>query len=795
MKKTTLMALALAAAVCGFAQSSEIAKFDPRMVVEKAVVTNGVKWIDGRYLPIEGRMFDDVDAYYDRLPSGVTTNVNGGVRAMKHHTAGLQFRFKTDSRKLVFKWVPWSAGLAMDHMPSTGVSGIDVYRRNASGKWEYVKTGRIHDGVKGGALTLDWWPGSDCLVNLPLYNGVKSFTLGVDEKATVSAPTPRASDVAKPVVFYGTSITHGGCASRPGLAFVNVVGRKLDVPVVNLGFSGSGKMELEMSEHLARIDASCYVLDCLWNMNDGLVKERYEPFIRSLRAKRPDVPIVMAEQCDVYCNGPSGKDRFVHALYDALVAEGWKNLVYLPKDGMYVGDREGTVDGCHPNDWGMMSMADAFSSAVGKALKLPGSGVNPNRVRTLANDFVEICRSPDSKNVYCYTPGICRLDSGRLVVTCDFGGPGMKGKTAGRIFVSDDGGRTWRKTGEFPMCHARPFVAGGKLYVLGHNGNLGVLRSDDGGETWGATSWLTQKQSWHQSACNVWYTRGNVYLVMEQTIPSPDGRRFGWSVNRLAPTLMRAKETDDLTKRESWTFAESFCFDSIFGGNPDPELDYFGIPWYTAFTAWTKDNPRPDSQPRHAQPIGWLETNVVQFQDPNHVWYDPTGRTFHLFMRTNTAGSGYGAMAKVVEMPDGTMKTSLETAPSGRKMLFIPFPGGQMRFHVLWDEKTKLYWLLSTQATDTMCRFDRLPKDRFNLPYDERQRMQLSFSRNMMDWCFAGLVATGPSARAARHYASMAFDGDDLVIVSRSGDKDAKSAHDGNMITFHRVPDFRSLVY
>lgn len=795
MKKTTLMALALAAAVCGFAQSSEIAKFDPRMAVEKAVVTNGVKWIDGRYLPIEGRMFDDMDAYYDRLPSGVTTNVNGGVRAMKHHTAGLQFRFKTDSRKLVFKWVPWSAGLAMDHMPATGVSGIDVYRRNASGKWEYVKTGRIYDGVKGGALTLDWWPGSDCLVNLPLYNGVKSFTLGIDEKATISAPTPRASGVARPVVFYGTSITHGGCASRPGLAFVNVVGRKLDVPVVNLGFSGSGRMELEMSDHLARIDASCYVLDCLWNMGDSLVKERYEPFIRSLRAKRPDVPIVMAEQCDVYCNGPSGKDRFVRALYDALVAEGWKKLVYLPKDRMYVGDREGTVDGCHPNDWGMMSMADAFSSAVGKALKLPGSGVNPNRVRTLANDFVEVCHSPDPKNVYCYTPGICRLDSGRLVVTCDFGGPGMKGKTTGRIFVSDDGGRTWRKTGEFPMCHARPFVAGKSLYVLGHNGNLGVLRSDDNGETWGATSWLTQKQSWHQSACNVWYARGNVYLVMEQTIPSPDGRRFGWSVNRLAPTLMRAKATDDLTKRESWTFAESFCFDSVFGGNPDPELDYFGIPWYTAFTAWTKDRPRPDSQPRHAQPIGWLETNVVQFQDPNHVWYDPTGRTFHLFMRTNTSGSGYAAMAKVVEMPDGTMKTSLETAPSGRKMLFIPFPGGQMRFHVLWDEKTQLYWLLSTQATDTMCRFDRLPEGRYNLPYDERQRMQLSFSRNMMDWCFAGLVATGPSARSARHYASMAFDGDDLVIVSRSGDKDAKSAHDGNMITFHRVPDFRSLAY
>jgi len=141
------------------------------------------------------------------------------------------------------------------------------------------------------------------------------------------------------------------------------------------------------------------------------------------------------------------------------------------------------------------------------------------------------------------------------------------------------------------------------------------------------------------------------------------------------------------------------------------------------------------------------------------------------------------------------MKTSIEQAPSGVKTLFVPFPGGQMRFHVLWDEKTQLYWLLSTQATDTMVRHDRMPKGRFNLPYDERQRMQLSFSKNMMDWCFAGLVAAGGSVMESRHYASMAIDGDDLVIVSRSGDTNAASPHNGNMITFHRVTDFRSLVY
>ena len=378
MKVGVFAAVGVLAAGGVFAGQEEIAKWDPNMAQKNAVVTNGVKWIDGKFLPIEGRAFDDVEHYYDRLPAGVTTNVNGGVRGMKHHTSGMLFRFKTDSKKLNFKWVPYNSNLAMDHMPSTGVSGIDVYRFDEkAGCWRYAKTGRIWDAKTGGSLSMDWTPGEACIVNLPLYNGVKSFELGIDPTAKVEALGPRKSGIDKPVVFYGTSITHGGCCSRPGLGFVNLVGRALDVPVVGLGFSGSGVMELEMSEHLARIDASCYVLDCLWNMNsdpkarnERSVERNYEKFIRNLRAKRPDVPIVMAEQCDVFCGAVNDKDKFMKKLYEKLVAEGWKDLVYLPKDEMYTGDFEGTVDGCHPNDLGMMSMSKAFGKAVKTALRM-----------------------------------------------------------------------------------------------------------------------------------------------------------------------------------------------------------------------------------------------------------------------------------------------------------------------------------------------------------------------------------------------------------------------------------------
>ena len=339
--------------------------------------TNGLVWIDGRKLPLEGRAFAPTkdEFYYYRIPDDLSTNVNSGVRNMRSNTAGMQFRFRTDSRRLVFRWT--NTASSMQHMCRNGASGIDVYYFDETrGKWMYAHTGI--PSRDGSCLAVpDWHPGAACLVNLPLYNGVKAFSVGVDPGAKVTPLGPRASGVEKPVVFYGTSITQGACASRPGMAFVNIVGRELDVPVVNLGFSGSGVMEYAMSDVLARIDASCYVLDCLWNMRsakdaygkrDRDVEDRYEPFIRNLRLKRPGVPIVMAEQCDVFLDGPCNKDLFIRGLYEKLIAEGWGNLYYLPKDRMYSGDGEGTVDRCHPTDRGMVQLAAAFGGVVKKAL-------------------------------------------------------------------------------------------------------------------------------------------------------------------------------------------------------------------------------------------------------------------------------------------------------------------------------------------------------------------------------------------------------------------------------------------
>ena len=366
------------------ANQAEIAKWDPAMGVSHAVIdTNGVKWIDGRYLPIEGRWNLDVTQnYYSRLPDTLTTNVNSGVRGMRQHTSGMQFRFRTDSRFLVIRMKSLNGWHAMPHMTEVGTSGWDVYRFDAVAKaWRFVASNHGYRDVSDLSgwreKRIGWQPGDACIINLPLYNGVSGFELGIASDAKIEALGPRASGIEKPVVFYGTSITHGGCSSRPGLGWVNIIGRDLDVPVFGLGFSGSGVMEYELSDVISRIDASCYVLDCLWNMSlkdkdrpGRSVEGNYEPFIRNLRAKRPGVPIVMAEHCNGYGNKKDGKDLFIRGLYEKLIAEGWTDLVYLPNDEMYTGDFEGTVDGCHPNDLGMMSMSKAFGKAVKEALKL-----------------------------------------------------------------------------------------------------------------------------------------------------------------------------------------------------------------------------------------------------------------------------------------------------------------------------------------------------------------------------------------------------------------------------------------
>lgn len=415
-------------------------------------------------------------------------------------------------------------------------------------------------------------------------------------------------------------------------------------------------------------------------------------------------------------------------------------------------------------------------------------------IRPLAQDHVVVGESPSPADTPLYSPTILRLDGGRLVAGYTRATKDTKkqGPGAEVLLTSDDGGKTWIRRAELPALQGRVFSAGGRLYYLSPGAGLPASRSDDRGETWAAPVMLTPKNRvWQQTPANVWHTRGHVYLAFERRNREIDA----WGPSEKALVLLRAREDADLTRAEAWTFSSELVFADVVKGVRENavELPLFGIPFFR------QDYPRraevAKTPRRTMPPIGWVEPAVVQIVDPDHVWHDASGRTFHLLARAHTGGTGFACLTKVVEHADGTMTMGLERAPSGQTMLYVPMPGGQLRFHLLYDTRSKLYWLLGSQATDSMTRPERLPPERYDLPYNERHRLVLHFSRNLVDWCFAGLVAKTDSPKEARSYASMDIDGDDLVILARSGDARAKNAHEGNLITFHRVKNFRDLVY
>lgn len=379
-----------------------------------------------------------------------------------------------------------------------------------------------------------------------------------------------------------------------------------------------------------------------------------------------------------------------------------------------------------------------------------------------------ICTSPDPANIYLYTPALLEAFDGRLVAAIDFGGPGttqLDGPRSSlgdyasgnqiRVMLSDDRGETWRETAaRIPMMHEILFKAGKSLYMMGHTGKLIISRSDDNGETWSDPSVLCDQPRWHQSCGTVDYRHGKVYLTYEKWIFE------GHPWPGVAPVLLCAKEDDDLTQASAWTFSRPY--------NPDPALAVSQPSGTQLFPVSFDKAPAP----------GVLETSTLRIYDPKHPFYDPEDHTVILLMRSFTGHPDIGAILKGVEKPDGSLEISRIRTAHNTEWFLLHVPGGDLKFHLAYDEQTKLYWMVHSQIDGRM---------------SERRRLGLSYSTDLIRWTFAGLVAVGPSNNGARHYATMVISGDDIFILSRSGDERAKNAHDNNLTTFHRVKDFRSL--
>lgn len=336
----------------------------------KPKVEKGVAWYDVAQWGVEGKGWTETERYYDRLPAKAKGVVRDAVWNLSRHSAGMCVQFTTDAPAISARYTLLSPSVAMPHMPATGVSGLDLYGKDDQGTWRWLAVTRPTAKTYQGTFAEGIAPGRrEYTAYLPLYNGVESLEIGVPAGAVFEPAAPRR---AKPILFYGTSITHGACASRPGMAYTAILGRRLDRPAINLGFSGNGRMEPEVGALLVELDPAVYVIDCLPNMDAAAVAQRAEPLVRQLRQARATTPIVLVEDRS-FTNAPLVPSKKAHhaasraalkAAYGRLVESGVKGLCYVEGEHLLGDDSEGATDGSHPSDLGMFRMADALEKVL-----------------------------------------------------------------------------------------------------------------------------------------------------------------------------------------------------------------------------------------------------------------------------------------------------------------------------------------------------------------------------------------------------------------------------------------------
>lgn len=352
-------------------------RLDPEMKNPAEKPDPELVWHDPREWGLEGRVLPDQERlrFYDRLPASAADRVRKPVWDLSRHSTGMAIRFKSNASQLVVRYAVSSEKLAMPHMPATGASGVDLYARNAQGKWQWVNvskpTSKETSAILGNrmpAAEREW------MLYLPLYNGVESLEIGVNAGASFEGLAPRQEGL---IAFYGTSITHGACASRPGMCHVAQLGRRLDRPVLNWGFSGNGTMDAEVGEYLCRISPALFVIDCVPNMNAAEVARKCPLLVKQIRAARPETPILLVEDrrnTNSWLNPAraahhDANHAALRQAFESLKKEGVKKLFYLPGDHLMGDDGDGSTDGSHPSDLGYFRQADAFEPAIRQALQ------------------------------------------------------------------------------------------------------------------------------------------------------------------------------------------------------------------------------------------------------------------------------------------------------------------------------------------------------------------------------------------------------------------------------------------
>ena len=322
---------------------------------------------------VEGQGWSDIGL--NRLPNSAESLVRKPVWSLSKHAAGLSIRFKTDADSLQIEYEV-DGNHAMNHMPATGVSGVDLYGKSEANQWLWYRGNRsFGDIVQYHFKTQnDANKAREYQLYLPLYNNCKNLKIGISKGKKLEFLPQRGE---KPIVVYGTSIAQGACASRPGMAWTNILTRMLDYPIVNLGFSGNGRLEQEVLDFMTEIDAQVYVLDCLPNLSpnekrtEEEIKRRLRNSIHHIRNNRPKARILLTQHAG-YSDGEVYQarkeiyetlNRWTSEVFLELQRNRIRNLYMLSKNKINLSN-DAFVDGTHPTDLGMEQYAKAYEKEL-----------------------------------------------------------------------------------------------------------------------------------------------------------------------------------------------------------------------------------------------------------------------------------------------------------------------------------------------------------------------------------------------------------------------------------------------
>ena len=354
----------------GKAFTMDLFQIDKNMVSQTVIEKDGLVFYSPESECIRLYGVQKAEGRYCRMDPEIAKTVSDSVAGLNYNTSGGRVRFVTDSKRVAII-AERDTTYHPDHMTFTNIAGFDIYEDDV-----YLTTFRPGTYSGGGLKTLESSASFDdkrerlITINFPCYGPVISLYIGVEQGSLIKAAPDYKYE--KPVVFYGSSVTQGGCCSRPGLNYSSVLSRMLDSNVYNLGFSGSCKGEPQMADYIASLDMSVLVLGFDHNApTPEFLAEHHEPFFKRIREKRPELPIVFITRPQARSSYERDtRLKIVEKTYQNALAAGDKNVWFVPtpKSLEPIGN-EGTVDGVHPNDLGFFFMAKGLYPTLKEILE------------------------------------------------------------------------------------------------------------------------------------------------------------------------------------------------------------------------------------------------------------------------------------------------------------------------------------------------------------------------------------------------------------------------------------------